>query len=89
MFDCQCGVLPNLPIDSDYIGHLTPTCVHDVFCVAKSGGDGYRAIIDCSKPPGRSVNNYVDKVCTKFFYKGLDHLISSMKRFDFIATIDI
>ena len=66
-----------------------PICIHNVFCVPKFGGDCYRAIIDCSKPSGYSVNNFVYQVCTKSSYNGVDDLVGNMKDFDYIATIDI
>ena len=45
--------------------------------------------LDCIKPAGRSVNNYVDEVSQQFSYLGLNDLITMFIKGDFIANIDI
>ena len=65
-----------------------PSCVHDIFCVPKEGG-GARAIVDCSKPTGCSVNSHTDQVSVKFRYKSVDNVAELMERGDYLSTVDI
>lgn len=52
-------------------------------------GESLRNIIDCSKPEGGSINNYVNEVSAPFSYQGVDDLVGEMARNDYIAMIDI
>lgn len=65
-----------------------PTCLHDIFCIPKDGGGG-RSIVDCSKPDGRSVNSFTDRVAIKFSYNSVDDVAAVMEQGDFLATVDI
>ena len=65
-----------------------PTCSHNPFVIPKTTG-GFRTIIDCSRPLGKSVNNFVSEIAAKFSYKSLDHLINSMCKADYISITDI
>ena len=78
-------------LDSRFISIAdTPArCVHNVFTVPTSTGDGLRTIMDCSKPADHSVNNFVDEISKTFSYKGVDDLVYNMREYDFIATLDI
>ena len=51
-----------------------PKCIHNLFCIPKAGG-GLLGIVDCSKPLGHSVHNYVDEISRKFSYRGIYDLI--------------
>ena len=44
---------------------------------------------DCSKPFRLSVNNYVNEVCNKFSYKGVDTVMEFLQQRDFLGIIDI
>ena len=65
-----------------------PPCVHNIFCVPKDDGGG-RAIVDCSRPKGRSVNDFTDTVAVKFSYKSVDEVVELMEQGDYMSTIDI
>ena len=65
-----------------------PSCVHDLFCVPKENGRG-KAIVDCSKPLGRSVNNHTDQVCVKFKYRSVDTVADLMETGDYMCMVDI
>ena len=47
-----------------------PICVHHFFAVPNAMGGGFRNIIDCSTPGGRSVNKFVNEMSSKFSYLG-------------------
>ena len=78
-------------LDKGYISRAvkTPYCSHNVFCVPKSSGEGYRCVVDCSRPYNLSVTNYVEKVSRTFSYKGIDNLIDQIVTYDYIAIVDI
>ena len=63
----------------------SPVCSHNIFWVKKSVGDGYRLVVDCSKPAAKSVNSYVGKVSQTFPYKAIDDLVNHMALSDFIT----
>ena len=103
--DCQASYLPKLrqnrdkdiiqtklltEIDRGCISVVDqpPTCVHNIFCVPKEDGGG-RAIVDCSRPAGESVNLFTDAVAVKFSYKSVDHVAQAMEKGDYMATLDI
>ena len=54
------------------IADAPPRCIHNVFAVPKSTGDGLRTIMYCSKPADHSVNNFVNEISKTFSYKGMD-----------------
>ena len=65
-----------------------PPCVHNIFCVPKDDGGG-RAIVDCSRPRGSSVNDSTDTVSVKFSYRSVDDVVEIMEQGDYMSTIDI
>ena len=65
-----------------------PQCVHNIFCVPKDDGGG-RAIVDCSRPRGSSVNDFTDAVSVKFSYNSVDDVVEFMEQGDYMSTIDI
>ena len=78
-------------LQKDHIAHaeVTPICLHNIFTVPKSLGEGYQCVVNCSKPQELSVNNFVDQVCQTFSYKGIDDLVKEIITDDFIAVVDI
>ena len=52
-------------------------------------GGGGRVIIDCSKPAGESVNNYVDKVAVRFSYKSVNMVAELMLKGKYMSILDI
>ena len=65
-----------------------PACIHGVFVVPKDDGGG-RAVVDCSQPPDRSVNNYTASVSCKFSYNGVEDVVDVIEIGDHLASIDI
>ena len=50
---------------------------------------GGRAVIDCSKPKGKSVNDYTKSVCNKFSYLGAGNMVEMLEKNDHLCSIDI
>ena len=59
-----------------------------LFIVPKDDGGG-RAVIDCSRPEGRAVNNFTSTVTCKFRYLGLDNVVTELAVGDYLASVDI
>ena len=57
--------------------------------VPKTSGEGYCTVINCSKPAGHFVNNYVDEVSKTCSQLGVNDLVKMLIKGDFITTIDI
>lgn len=56
-----------------------------VFSASPRRGGG-RAIVDCSRLLGSSINNYTNKVATTFLDKSVDTVVSVMKKGDYMVT---
>ena len=81
--DLQCSFIPSKlhsELQKDHIActEATAICSHNIFTVPKSSGEGYRCVVDCSKPQELSVNNYVNQVCQTCYYKGVDDLVDEI-----------
>ena len=65
-----------------------PHCVHSLGAVPKAGG-GIRPITDCSRPVGRSVNNFCDSLITDFCFKSVDNVVEMLSSNEFMTVVDI
>lgn len=65
-----------------------PQCIHGIFVVPKDDGGG-RAVVDCSRPYGSSVNNATESVCNKFSYQSVDDVVAKLEIGDYLCSIDI
>ena len=65
-----------------------PTCVHALGAKIKPDGS-IRPITDCSRPPGRSVNDSCASLYKTFKYKSVDNLIDMLVPGDFLSVVDI
>ena len=64
-------------------------CTHAIGLIPKPDGSGFRAIVDCSEPAGRSINDFTESVATKFSYNSVDDVAEAIQVNDFVSTIDI
>lgn len=55
------------------ICEVIPNCVHAIGGVPKKDGS-LRPITDCSRPIGRSINNYMNSTAIAFHFKTLDYV---------------
>ena len=67
---------------------ITPHCVHALGAVVKSDGT-YRPIIDCKRPIGRSINNFMDETFQQFNYRTVDQVAGNMTTGCYMASVDI
>lgn len=75
--------------DSKYIfSQSKPLCIHSLGAVKKSNGS-FRPITDCSRPPGISINSFMEGTAQKFSYQTIDYVSELMLPHSFSATVDI
>lgn len=65
-----------------------PHCVHALGAVEKPDG-GIRPITDCSRPTGKSINNFSDGLVEDFRYMSINDVTSNLVQGDFMSVIDI
>lgn len=65
-----------------------PICLHSLGAVPKGPTD-IRPITDCSRPPGRSVNNFCGSLLTKFSYSSIHDAVKLFERGWFLSVVDI
>ena len=68
----------------DYV----PACIHALGAVSKPSG-GIRPITDCSRPEGKSVNNYCTELFKEFSYKSVDDVVEILKWGMYMSVVDI
>lgn len=66
----------------------TPNCVHAIAAISKKGG-GIRNVVDCKRPLGISINNFMCTTCEKFHYTSLDIVSADITPACFMAVLDI
>ena len=65
-----------------------PCCVHSLGAVPKSNG-GMRPITDCSRPLGKSVNNFCDTLIDEFCFKNVGTVVDMLSEGDYMTVVDI
>ena len=65
-----------------------PHCVHSLGAVPKAGG-GIRPITDCSRPLGKSVNNFCENLINDFCFKSVDNVVEMLSSNEFMTVVDI
>ena len=65
-----------------------PKCVHALGAVPKASG-GIRPITDCSRPLGKSVNNYCDSLLEEFCFKSVENVVEMLDPGEYMSVIDI
>lgn len=67
---------------------VRPHCVHAIGAIRKKDMS-FRPIIDCRRPIGHSINNYMSTTCQPFRYKSLDMVCDRLERGDYMSCTDI
>ena len=65
-----------------------PICVHALGAVPKPDG-GIRPITDCSRPEGKSVNNFCGNLFKEFTYKSVDDVVKCLTWGNHMTVVDI
>lgn len=65
-----------------------PHCIHALGAVGKPDG-GIRPITDCSRPTGRSINNYSSSLVESFHYMSIDDVTDILCKGDYMSVVDI
>lgn len=65
-----------------------PSCIHSLGVVPKPDG-GIRPITDCSRPLGRSFNNFPLSLVQPFHYMSIDNVTEILDCNDFMSVINI
>ena len=79
-----------LEIDEEIISVVDEpcVCVHALGSVPK-GHDDFRAIIDCSSPDGRCVNDSMQGCRVNFSYNLVESVTEILQEWDVMATVDV
>lgn len=67
---------------------VIPTCVHAIGAIDKPNG-GVRPIVDCSRPPGASINDKMSTMDLDFSYKSVEDVVDVLCHDDFMGVIDL
>ena len=81
-------VKSELEMDKVTIVDFVPRCVHSLGAVKKSDG-GLRPITDCKRPLGKSINNYMNTVCSEFTFIKLDDVTNVLQQGCYMSVVDI
>ena len=65
-----------------------PKCVHALGAVPKASG-GIRPITDCSRPLGKSINNFCESLVKDFCFKSVDNVVKMLDMGEYMSVIDI
>ena len=65
-----------------------PHCIHALGAVPKPGGK-IRPITDCSRPFGKSVNNFCGNLYEEFSYKNVENVIAMLEPNEYMSVVDI
>ena len=63
-------------------------CVHAMGAVPKDH-DGFRAIVDCSSPEGKCVNEFTSSCKETFSYNSVFTVVSMLQQGDYTCTLDV
>ena len=70
------------------IAKSTPECIHALGAVPKPNGE-IRPITDCSRPTGKSVNNFCGSLFKEFSYKSVDNVVDLLTWGNYMSVVDI